>query len=729
MAGDIQGSITYQIKVATEKAKKDLDSFINKAKEASSAASTEKLGERDYEYTERGKSNPWQETEDAAEGAKEAIFEGASSGGAVFGGVENSLTYLRLQLQQAEANARECALVLQDLANSGASIDSPQVATYVQRLGEAEREAVAIRQQINALNTTSVRPSFISTLTDGAKRILSSFKDIGKQSSSTFSNLVKGSQRAGNSFLKMGLTMIGVRSIFAALRKAVNAYMSENEGLQGKLSGIWSSLGNVLGPVIERVINLLGTAIGYISKFLSALGSIGGIALGNSKALNKQAKATSGAGGAAAKAQRQLAGFDEMNKLSDTSSGGGGGGGGASTYDWASAVTMPDWANLMIESIKNGDWYGGGAVLGEKFTEMFMSIDWAKVGKAIGDAIHNLMSFISGFFEHTDWVGLGQSIATAIKNVNWTRLVQDLARLLGNIIGALAGILKGLFGDAWNGLVKWWNTNAMEGGKFTIEGFLEGIKEAFKNIWNWIVENIWKPFSDGFNKAFGIASPSKKMKEIGGYIVEGLKIGIQNGIASVVAKATEIWTKIKSVFGNVGTFFKDVFSTAWNNIKSVFSGWTSFFGNLWNSIKNTFSGLGTSLGSAIAGSVRTAINGVISKIQNTINTAVSIINGAIGVINKLPNVSVGRVPTVSLPRLARGAIVNNPRRGVPAIVGEAGKEAVLPLENNTEWMDLLAERLGGSGNVTIPIYMNEKKIAEYMVDVQKKRAFALNGGY
>lgn len=51
------------------------------------------------------------------------------------------------------------------------------------------------------------------------------------------------------------------------------------------------------------------------------------------------------------------------------------------------------------------------------------------------------------------------------------------------------------------------------------------------------------------------------------------------------------------------------------------------------------------------------------------------------------------IPTInniSIPRLAKGGIVNQPTR---ALIGEAGKEAVLPLENNTEWMDILAEKI------------------------------------
>ena len=83
-----------------------------------------------------------------------------------------------------------------------------------------------------------------------------------------------------------------------------------------------------------------------------------------------------------------------------------------------------------------------------------------------------------------------------------------------------------------------------------------------------------------------------------------------------------------------------------------------------------------------------------------------------------------KVPQI--PKLALGGIVNRPGRGVPAIIGEAGAEAVLPLENHTEWMDVLADKIGG-GTITIPITLDGKRIATYIVDIQKKKAFATNG--
>ena len=40
------------------------------------------------------------------------------------------------------------------------------------------------------------------------------------------------------------------------------------------------------------------------------------------------------------------------------------------------------------------------------------------------------------------------------------------------------------------------------------------------------------------------------------------------------------------------------------------------------------------------------------------------------------------------------------------MIGEQGKEAVVPLENNTEWLDMLEERLSGNRDVTTPIILN-----------------------
>lgn len=54
---------------------------------------------------------------------------------------------------------------------------------------------------------------------------------------------------------------------------------------------------------------------------------------------------------------------------------------------------------------------------------------------------------------------------------------------------------------------------------------------------------------------------------------------------------------------------------------------------------------------------------------------------------------------VSLPRLAKGTILSKP---TPVIAGEAGKEAIIPLENNTEGLEMIADMISQRlGNMTI----------------------------
>jgi hypothetical protein len=153
---------------------------------------------------------------------------------------------------------------------------------------------------------------------------------------------------------------------------------------------------------------------------------------------------------------------------------------------------------------------------------------------------------------------------------------------------------------------------------------------------------------------------------------------------------SNLWGDIKGIFKPVAEFFKDIWGKAFNAVKNVFAPIVDFFGNIWGKIKDKFSNLGTSIGDAISSSVKSGINGIIWLIEGTINTAIGLINGAIKLINLLPGVNVGYVQKLHMPRLAKGGIVDS---ATIAMVGEQGKEAVVPLENNTEWMDKLADRL------------------------------------
>ena len=65
---------------------------------------------------------------------------------------------------------------------------------------------------------------------------------------------------------------------------------------------------------------------------------------------------------------------------------------------------------------------------------------------------------------------------------------------------------------------------------------------------------------------------------------------------------------------------------------------------------------------------------------------------------------------IKIPRLATGGIAT---RSTLANIGENGREAVLPLDNNTQWMDTLADKIAerNSGPSKIVLKVGEKEFA------------------
>ena len=161
-------------------------------------------------------------------------------------------------------------------------------------------------------------------------------------------------------------------------------------------------------------------------------------------------------------------------------------------------------------------------------------------------------------------------------------------------------------------------------------------------------------------------------------------------MADVKKWFSDAYKSVTKTFSNIGSWFRDTFQTAWKNIKNVFSSWGSFFGDLWTKIKNKFSSIGSALGTAMGNAVKNGLNRVIATVERAINKGIGLINGAINLANKLPGVDVGKVAEVSLPRLAKGAVLE---KGQVGLLEGSGAEAVVPLERNKAWLSRVAEDL------------------------------------
>jgi hypothetical protein len=288
-----------------------------------------------------------------------------------------------------------------------------------------------------------------------------------------------------------------------------------------------------------------------------------------------------------------------------------------------------------------------------------------------------------------------------------------------DIFFAGVDFVKALFKGDWAGMDKAW-AKIKESAASLWEGLVEGLKAG----WNWCAKKvtaIWNKLVTAFKDFFGIHSPSTVFSNFGKYMMDGLVNGIKNAITKVTSACKKILSAIKSVFSSVGSWFKETFSNAWQKVKDVFSSGGKIFSGIKEGIESTFKSIVNKLIGGINTIIATPFN-AINKMLNTIRST------KIMGFEPFKNLwSYNPLSVPEIPKLALGGIVNRPGRGVPAIIGEAGAEAVLPLENNTEWMDILADKIGG-GNVTIPIYLDGKKIYTYMVDIGKRKAFAANGG-
>ena len=274
---------------------------------------------------------------------------------------------------------------------------------------------------------------------------------------------------------------------------------------------------------------------------------------------------------------------------------------------------------------------------------------------------------------------------------------------IGNIVGTVFQYIVGVVSSVINGII----------GFFT--GLIDFIVGVFTGNWGKAWDGIKQMFSSVWDAIKGVA----------GAVWDAIK-GI---FSSVKTFFVSKWNDIKNVFSSVGTWFSNIFSKAWDGIKNAFSKVKSFFTDIWDTIKGVFSKVGTAIADAVSGAFKKAVNWVLDKAISIINGFIKAINFAIGIINKIPGVDINKLELLEVPKLAQGGIIDRP---TIAMVGEAGKEAVMPLERNTGWIDQLASKLGdklggASGNIKLIVKLGEEAIFDRFIEYGKEKAFETNG--
>ena len=201
---------------------------------------------------------------------------------------------------------------------------------------------------------------------------------------------------------------------------------------------------------------------------------------------------------------------------------------------------------------------------------------------------------------------------------------------------------------------------------------------------------------------------------------------VKESIEQFKTKVLIVWDNIKNKFNEFKIWLGSIFATDWTQkfgaFGEILNGFFRNVQNIFNSVKQIFSGVIDFIAGAFTGNWSRAWQGVVnifkgivsglgSIIKSPLNAVISLINGAINGLNRISVNIPDWVPVFggqhfginipSIPYLAKGGIIDSPTL---AMVGEAGKEAVVPLENNTQGLDLLAsklmERLGGNNSTS-----------------------------
>ena len=296
-------------------------------------------------------------------------------------------------------------LEIEDLKSKITSVPKlkviPKTDEEKQNLKDLKSQIEDLKKRIDELERKSkgkLKGGFFSGLGNILSGLKSKFKDTSK-------DISKGLDGNFKSLKKLGLGLIGVRTVMSLLTKSVNAYLSFDEQLQNSLNNSWNMLGSLLAPAIELVANLFATATNYVYRFVQALTGIDLVARANAKALQKQANATKGV----ANAQRGLLSMDEITNLPTEPGGSGSETPQITTKDIDTKGIFSDF----LEALKQHKWHRAGEIIAEGINNGLRKIDWELVREKAESTGRNIADFLNGVFE-LDWRLLGSSIANAI---------------------------------------------------------------------------------------------------------------------------------------------------------------------------------------------------------------------------------------------------------------------------------------------------------------------------
>ena len=374
-----------------------------------------------------------------------------------------------MTIQDLKANARDIAPEIEK-TNKNIDKQEQKVAKINAKYEKQKTQLAEIKQQQQDMQTNQL-------------------SNIGK----SLSGVVKKVTR-------WGLAIFGIRSAYLAVRSAMNTLTQDDEQLKADIDYIKNSLAYVLEPVVRKVVELAKQLVFYLGYLIKAWTGHNIFASAN-KNLKKSV-------GSAKELKKQLAGFDEMNVISDTSSGGASGG-AIPSFNFED-MEVPDWlvkikeiglwiidnwedvvgilllTKLFID-ILTGNWLGVIIDLVLLLIDLFFKVkdaikviadNWKESWQLVADFMMNKVIKPIGDWFSNLWQKIKDGVASAVQ---WIKdKFNSIKDFFKSIISTIVGFFKTIgtkVGDAIGGAFK---------------AVINGVLKAIENILNFPIRQINK---------------------------------------------------------------------------------------------------------------------------------------------------------------------------------------------------------------------------------------------
>lgn len=417
--------------------------------------------------------------------------------------------------------------------------------------------------------------------------------------------------------------------------------------------------------------------------------------------------------------------------------------------------TIAEALNTVIAAVgsflKEFDFKMMGKALGTAWKSLWDNLDIEGAAEALYEAFMGVFEFVNGWLQGGGLSraaeGIAQFITSLFSNfkieADTDEIVNAVTGVIDDIINALSTVAEALTSDdvkrvvfaLITKLVTSFKENAADWGNTLYEivaSILDFIIEAFetadgaglldailKFLQNLHLESLlsrwltikWELFKIEFLAKFQIFAGTvidfilkfllaivttiaggllliigeawKFGTQLANWLTEGIaKLGqiIGTFLGNIIGKVIAFGINIGTSIASIGTAIGNKFSEIGESIKSIFSGIWDFISGIFD--PQNWINLGTAAIDALWGAIKSIWNNTIGSWK----------------INIGPFKAFGKEFEgihFSMPKLATGGIVTS---ATTALIGEAGKEAVLPLDNHTQWMDKLATKVANQIN-------------------------------